>query len=130
MVFAIAPTGCPIQKFGHLLYDKQVTSHNVSINGHVETSRHLAARAVTARIANLQKQRRSAGRRTGPILEETPPVGVPARPRRTSMSHCDKMVDAGRRRFLGGAGFAAAGAAVATMVPGQGKAGPGGARGG
>ncbi len=41
------------------------------------------------------------------------------------MSHCDKMVDAGRRRFLGGAGFAAAGAAVATMVPAQAKAAPG-----
>jgi arsenite oxidase small subunit len=44
------------------------------------------------------------------------------------MSHCDKMVDAGRRRFLGGAGFAAAGAAVATMVPAQAKAAPGAAR--
>jgi arsenite oxidase small subunit len=44
------------------------------------------------------------------------------------MSHCDKMVDAGRRRFLGGAGFAAAGAAVATMVPGRAKAAPGAAR--
>ena len=41
------------------------------------------------------------------------------------MSHCEKMVDAGRRRFLGGAGFAAAGAAVATMVPAQVKAAPG-----
>ena len=44
------------------------------------------------------------------------------------MSHCDKMVDAGRRQFLGGAGFAAAGAAVATMVPAQAKAAPGAAR--
>jgi arsenite oxidase small subunit len=44
------------------------------------------------------------------------------------MSHCDRMVDAGRRRFLGGAGFAAAGAAVATMVPVQAKAAPGAAR--
>jgi len=44
------------------------------------------------------------------------------------MSHCDKMVDAGRRRFLGGAGFAAAGAAVATMVPAQAKAAAGAAR--
>jgi arsenite oxidase small subunit len=44
------------------------------------------------------------------------------------MSHCEKMVDAGRRRVLGGAGFAAAGAAVATMVPLQVKAAPGAAR--
>lgn len=38
------------------------------------------------------------------------------------MSHCDRMVDAGRRKFLGGAGFAAAGAAVSTIVPNQAKA--------
>jgi arsenite oxidase small subunit len=44
------------------------------------------------------------------------------------MSHCEKMVDAGRRRFLGGASFAAAGAAVATMVPAQAKAAPAAAR--
>jgi arsenite oxidase small subunit len=44
------------------------------------------------------------------------------------MSHCDKMVDAGRRRFLSGASVAAAGAAVATMVPGPSKAAPAGAR--
>ena len=44
------------------------------------------------------------------------------------MSHCDKMVDAGRRRFLGGAGLAAAGAAAATMVPAQLKAAPAAAR--
>jgi arsenite oxidase small subunit len=44
------------------------------------------------------------------------------------MSHCDKMVDAGRRRFLGGAGFAAAGAAAVAMVPAQAKAAPAAAR--
>jgi arsenite oxidase small subunit len=44
------------------------------------------------------------------------------------MSHCDKMVDAGRRRFLGGAGFAAAGAAAAAMVPAQANAAPAAAR--
>ena len=44
------------------------------------------------------------------------------------MSHCDKMVDAGRRRFLGGAGLAAAGAAVGTILPGESKAAPGAAR--
>ena len=44
------------------------------------------------------------------------------------MSHCDKMIDAGRRRFLGGAGMAAAGAAAATMVPSQSRAAPGAAR--
>ena len=44
------------------------------------------------------------------------------------MSHCDRMVDAGRRKFLGGAGFAAAGAAVSTIVPNQAKAAPPAAR--
>lgn len=44
------------------------------------------------------------------------------------MSHCDRMVDAGRRKFLGGAGFAAAGVAVATMVPTNAKAAPAAAR--
>ena len=44
------------------------------------------------------------------------------------MTHCDRMVDAGRRQVLSGAGFAAAGAAVATMVPTQAKAAPGAAR--
>jgi len=34
------------------------------------------------------------------------------------------MVDAGRRKFLGGAGFAAAGAAVSTIAPKQAKAAP------
>jgi len=38
------------------------------------------------------------------------------------------MVDVGRRKFLGGAGLAAAGAAVSTMVPAQGKAAPAAAR--
>ena len=40
------------------------------------------------------------------------------------MSHCDRMIDAGRRRFLSGAGFVAAGAAVATIVPREAKAAP------
>ncbi len=44
------------------------------------------------------------------------------------MSRCDRLVDAGRRKFLGGAGFAAAGAAVSTLVPVQAKAAPAGAR--
>ena len=44
------------------------------------------------------------------------------------MSHCDRMVDVGRRKFLGGAGLAAAGAAAATMVPAQVKAATGAAR--
>lgn len=44
------------------------------------------------------------------------------------MSHCDRMIDAGRRKFLGGAGLAAAGAAVSTMVPQQAKGAPPAAR--
>jgi arsenite oxidase small subunit len=44
------------------------------------------------------------------------------------MSHCDRMVDAGRRKFLSGAGFAAAGAAVSTVVSNQAKAAPPAAR--
>ena len=44
------------------------------------------------------------------------------------MSHCDRMIDAGRRKFLGGAGFAAAGAAVSTIVPKEAKATPPAAR--
>ena len=44
------------------------------------------------------------------------------------MSHCDRMVDAGRRKFLGGAGLAAAGAAVSAIAPNQAKAAPPAAR--
>jgi arsenite oxidase small subunit len=44
------------------------------------------------------------------------------------MSHCDRMVDVGRRKFLGGASLAAAGAAVATLTPTPTKAAPAGAR--
>ena len=44
------------------------------------------------------------------------------------MSHCDRMVDVGRRKFLGGASFAAAGAAVASLTPMPAKAAPTGAR--
>jgi arsenite oxidase small subunit len=38
------------------------------------------------------------------------------------------MVDAGRRKFLGGAGFAAAGAAASTIIPTPSKAAPAAAR--
>jgi arsenite oxidase small subunit len=44
------------------------------------------------------------------------------------MTHCNRMVDVGRRKFLGGAGLAAAGAAVSTMVTPQAKAAPAAAR--
>ncbi len=44
------------------------------------------------------------------------------------MPRCDRMVDAGRRKFLGGAGFAAAGVAASTIVPNQSKAAPAAAR--
>jgi arsenite oxidase small subunit len=44
------------------------------------------------------------------------------------MSHCDRMVDVGRRKFLGGASFAAAGAAVASLAPTPTKAAPAAAR--
>ena len=44
------------------------------------------------------------------------------------MSHCDRMVDAGRRKFLSGAGLAAAGAAVSTLAPNPAKASPPAAR--
>ena len=44
------------------------------------------------------------------------------------MSHCDRMIDAGRRKFLSGAGLAAAGAAVTNIVPNQAKAAPPAAR--
>ena len=37
---------------------------------------------------------------------------------------CDRMVDVGRRKFMSGAGLAAAGAAVTSMVPVQAKAAP------
>ena len=40
------------------------------------------------------------------------------------MKRCDAMVDLGRRRFLTGAGVAAAGAAAATVMPSGGKAAP------
>jgi arsenite oxidase small subunit len=44
------------------------------------------------------------------------------------MTRCNRMVDGGRRKFLGGAGLAAAGAAASTMVPPQAKASPAPAR--
>jgi arsenite oxidase small subunit len=44
------------------------------------------------------------------------------------VTHCNRMVDVGRRKFLGGAGLAAAGAAVSTMVTPQAKAAPAAAR--
>ena len=44
------------------------------------------------------------------------------------MSHCDRMVDAGRRKFLGGAGLAAVGAAVSAIAPNEAKAAPPAAR--
>lgn len=44
------------------------------------------------------------------------------------MKKCDLMVDIGRRRFLSGAGIAAAGAAATTMLPGSAQAKPGSAR--
>ena len=44
------------------------------------------------------------------------------------MSHCDRMIDAGRRKFLSGAGLAAASAAVTNIVPSQAKAAPPAAR--
>ncbi len=44
------------------------------------------------------------------------------------MSRCDRMVDVGRRKFLGGASLAAAGAAVSALAPTPTKAAPPGAR--
>ena len=44
------------------------------------------------------------------------------------MKKCDLMVDIGRRRFLSGAGIAAAGAAATTMVPATAQAKPASAR--
>jgi arsenite oxidase small subunit len=38
------------------------------------------------------------------------------------MQRCEKLVDVGRRQFLRGAGFAAAGMAAATVVPAEAKA--------
>jgi arsenite oxidase small subunit len=40
------------------------------------------------------------------------------------MKKCQAMVDVGRRRFLSGAGIAAAGAAASTMLPAQSDAAP------
>ena len=44
------------------------------------------------------------------------------------MNRCDNLVDAGRRRFLSGAGVAAAGAAATTMLPAGAEAAPSTAR--
>jgi arsenite oxidase small subunit len=44
------------------------------------------------------------------------------------MSRCDRMVDVGRRKFMSGAGLAAAGVAVTTITPLPAKAAPGAAR--
>lgn len=44
------------------------------------------------------------------------------------MKRCNAMIDAGRRRFLAGAGFAAAGAAAATVLSDKAKAAPAAAR--
>jgi arsenite oxidase small subunit len=48
--------------------------------------------------------------------------------REDAMRGCDKIVDAGRRKFLSGAGFAAAGVAAAAVVPGAADAAPASAR--
>ena len=40
------------------------------------------------------------------------------------MKSCNNLVDAGRRRFLSGAGMAAAGAAATTMIPAEANAAP------
>src|SRR5512133_3776433 len=47
---------------------------------------------------------------------------------RKSMTSCPKMVDAGRRKFLSGAGLAAAGMAAATVVPSPAESAPAPAR--
>jgi len=44
------------------------------------------------------------------------------------MSRCDRMVDVGRRKFMSGAGLAAAGAAVTSIIPTPTKAAPPAAR--
>jgi arsenite oxidase small subunit len=44
------------------------------------------------------------------------------------MSRCDRMVDVGRRRFMSGAGFAAAGVAVTSITPIPAQATTGAAR--
>ena len=44
------------------------------------------------------------------------------------MSRCDRMVDVGRRKFMSGAGLAAAGVAVTSIVPTPAKAAPPAAR--
>ena len=44
------------------------------------------------------------------------------------MSHCDRMVDVGRRKFMSGAGLAAAGVAVTSIAPTTAKAAPAAAR--
>jgi arsenite oxidase small subunit len=44
------------------------------------------------------------------------------------MKSCPKMIDSGRRRFLSGAGFAAAGAAAATVVASSAESAPAPAR--
>jgi arsenite oxidase small subunit len=41
------------------------------------------------------------------------------------MRSCDKLVDVGRRQFLRGAGFAAAGVAAASVIPSEAKAAAG-----
>jgi arsenite oxidase small subunit len=44
------------------------------------------------------------------------------------MDRCDRLVDAGRRKFLTGAGVAAAGAAAVSVLPCEAAAAPGNAR--
>ena len=44
------------------------------------------------------------------------------------MTSCPKMIDAGRRKFLSGAGLAAAGMAAATVVPSPAESVPAPAR--
>lgn len=44
------------------------------------------------------------------------------------MKQCQKLIDVGRRRFLTGAGLAAAGAAAAAVLPGEAKSATGAAR--
>src|SRR6516162_6011299 len=58
-----------------------------------------------------------------------PWAGVrPEQAGRGTMKSCPKMVDAGRRHVMTGAGFAAAGAVAASVVPSPSKAAPAPAR--
>jgi hypothetical protein len=76
-------------------------------------SRYLDITIVRDALMTLQRSAQGALASLVPGGSRT--VGLSVKAERKSMKSCPKMIDRGRRKYLSGAGFAAAGAAAATV---------------